>query len=137
MNNREIVENFIAEKKKHNMKFFFIQLALDFVEAAVAVAFIMNALKNDKSVLGIAIVLFIALTLTIDIHIKLHFGSFKYFSWESHIVSDYNIAEQELKNAQKANAKNKLTDTELAAAQKKFDETIDEIAKKINAGFSK
>ena len=137
MNNREIVENFIAEKKKHNMKFFFIQLALDFVEAAVAVAFIMNALKNDKSVLGISIVLFIALTLTIDIHIKLHFGSFKYFSWESHIMSDYNIAEQELKNAQKANAKNKLTDTELAAAQKNFDETIDKIAKKINAGFSK
>ena len=137
MNNREIVVNFIAEKKKHNMKFFFIQLALDFVEAAVAVAFIMNALKNDKSVLGIAIVLFIALTLTIDIHIKLHFGSFKHFSWESHIMSDYNIAEQELKNAQKANAKNKLTDTELAAAQKRFDEAINEIAEKITAQENK
>lgn len=137
MSNREIVENFIAEKKRHNMKFMLIQLSLDFVEAAIAVAFIMNALKKDKSIIGIAIVLFIVLTLTMDIHIKLHFGSFKYFSWESHIMSDYNIAEQELKNAQKANSKNKITDTELAAAQKKFDETIDEIADKIKAGFAK
>ena len=137
MNNREFVENFIAEKKKHNMKFFFIQLALDFVEAAVAVAFIMNALKNDKSILGIAIVLFIALTLTIDIHIKLHFGSFKYFSWESHIMSDFNVADQELKNAQSANAKGRITDAELTAAQRKFDKTTAEIAERIKAGFSK
>ena len=137
MNNREIVEKFIAEKKKHNMKFFFIQLALDFVEAAVAVAFIINALENDKSILGIVIVLFIVLTLTIDIHIKLHFGSFKYFSWESHIMSDFNIADQALKNAQSANAKDKITDAELTAAQRKFDETIAEIAERIKAGFSK
>lgn len=137
MSSREIVENFIAEKKKHNMKFLFIQLALDFVEAAIAVAFIMNALNNDKSIIGIVIVLFVVLSLTMDIHIKLHFGSFKYFSWESHIMSDCNIAEQELKNAQKASAKDKITDTELSAAQKKFDETMDSIAEKIKAGFSK
>ena len=135
MSNREIVETFIAQKKKSNMKFFLIQLALDFTEVAIAVLFIMNALNNDKSILGIVIVLFIVLSLTMDIHIKLHFGSFKYFSWESHIMSDYNNAEQELKNTQKANSKGKTTDTELAAAQKKFDDTIDEIAEKIKAGF--
>lgn len=137
MSSREIVETFIAEKKKHNMKFMLIQLALDFIEAAIAVLFIMNALNNDKSILGIVIVLFVVLSLTMDIHIKLHFGSFKYFSWESHIMSDYNNAEQELKNAQKATAKGKITDAELAAAQKKFDDTIDEIAEKIKAGFPK
>lgn len=136
MGNREIVENFIATRKKHNMKFFFIQLALDFVEAAIAIAFIMKALDNDKSILWIAISLFVALALTMNIHIKLHFGSFKYFSWESHIMSDYTNAEQELKNTQKANSKGKATDTELVAAQKKFDEVIDNLAEKIKADFS-
>ena len=137
MNNREIVEKFIAEKKKRNMKFLFIQLALDFIEVAIAVPILMQLLDDDIKLLIFVIVFAAVLMATIFLHIKIHFGSFKYFSWESHVMSDYNIAEQELKNAQKANAKNKITDTELSAAQRKFDEAIDGLAEKIKADFSK
>lgn len=136
MNNREIVERFIAERKKRSVKFIIIQSVLDIAVVIVFAILITRALDNDKSILGHVIILFIVLSSTMTSQIKIHFGSFKSFSWESHIVSDYNTADQALKNAQKAAAKGKITDTDLAAEQKKFDNTINKIAEKIKSGFS-
>lgn len=136
MRNSEIVEEFIKTRKKQFTKFAIIQALLDIVEIAVAVYIILNIEKYEIDPLFLIIPFFIVFSLIIFMNIKVCFGSFKKFSYYGQINGDYYNAKQALAKVQKASTKGKATDTELSAAQKKFDETIDEIAEKIKADFS-
>ena len=136
MSNREIVENFIAERKKIAVKFIVIQSVLDI---AVALAFgmlIARALDNGRSILGHIIILFLVLSSTMISQIKIYFGSFKNLRFQNDIISTYNMALDELNKVKADRIENDLaTGTDITSAQKKFDETIDELAEKIKAGF--
>lgn len=134
MGNKEIVEKFIAERKKIAVKFIVIQSVLDI---AVALAFgmlIARAMENGRSILGHVIILFLVLSSTMISQIKIYFGSFKNLRFQNDIISTYNMALDEL-NKTKADTKNAETEAAFISAQEKFDETIDELAEKIKADF--
>lgn len=134
MGNKEIVEKFIAERKKIAVKFIVIQSVLDI---AVALAFgmlIARAMENGRSILGHIIILFLVLSSTMISQIKIYFGSFKNLRFQNDIISTYNMALDEL-NKTKADTKNAETESSFISAQEKFDETIDELAEKIKADF--
>ena len=136
MSNREFVENFIAERKKIAVKFIVIQSVLDI---AVALAFgmlIARALDNGRSILGHIIILFLVLSSTMISQIKIYFGSFKNLRFQNDIISTYNMALAEL-NKIKTDiiVKDSAAEEYIISAQKRFDDTIDELAEKIKAGF--
>ena len=138
MSNREIVENFIAERKKRSVKFIVIQSVLDI---AVALAFgmlIARALENGKSILGHIIILFLVLSSTMISQIRIYFGSFKNLRFQNYVISTYNMALTEL-NKVEADIiiKDSATEASIISAQKRFDETINEIAEKITAQENK
>ena len=138
MNNREIVENFIEERKKRSVKFIVIQSVLDI---AVALAFgmlIARALENGKSILGHIIILFLVLSSTMISQIRIYFGSFKNLRFQNYVISTYNMALTEL-NKVEADIiiKDSATEASIISAQKRFDETINEIAEKITAQENK
>lgn len=132
MSNREFVESFIEERKKRAIKFIAIQTVLD-VAVAIAIGLIMaRALDDGKSIVPHILVLVLVITSTFSSQIRVNFGSFKKFMWQSNIFGSYNAAKDALERAQKENEKGKISDTDLAATQKAFDEAIDEIAERIN-----
>ena len=137
MSNRETVENFIEERKKRAIKFIVIQSVLD-IAAAIAIGFIIaRALENGKSIVPHILVLVLVITSTFSSQIRVYFGSFKKFVWQSNIFGSYNTAKEALEKAQKGNEKGKISDTDLVTAQKAFDDAINEIAKEITAADNK
>ena len=137
MSNREIVEKFIEERKKRAWKFIIIQTALD-ISVAVAIGVIMaRALENGKNIVPHILVLVLVTTSTFASQMRVYFGSFKDFVEQANMLSRYSPAKDALEDAQEEYEKGKISDAKLAAAQKKFDEIIDEFAEKIKARENK
>lgn len=133
MSNREIVERFIEERKKRTVRFVIIQCVVD-IAVAIAIGVIMTrALENGKSIVPHILVLVLVISSTLTSQIKVYFGSFQNFMWQTNIIRDYNAAKDSLAKAEKAAASGKSASTDLAEAQRNFDEAIDIIAEKIKA----
>ena len=133
MSNRELVEKFLEERRKRAWKFVIIQTVLD-ISVAVAIGVLMTrALENGKSIVPHILVLLLVITSTFTSQMRVYFGSFKNFTEQANMISRYAPAKDALKNAQEEYEKGKISDTKLAAAQKKFDEIVDEFAEKIKA----
>ncbi|MCH5317731.1 MAG: hypothetical protein J1E05_07115 [Eubacterium sp.] len=137
MSNKEIVEKFLEERRKRAWKFVIIQTVLD-ISVAFAIGVIMaRALENGKSIVPHVLVLLLVITSTFASQMRVYFGSFKNFAEQANMISRYAPAKDALKNAQEEYEKGKISDTKLAAAQKKFDEIVDEFAEKIKAQENK
>ena len=124
MNNLEIVETFVKNYKKHFKKFALTQLVIDIIEIAVFVVAILKTTDEENLFLIVTVSMLAIMMLTVNINIKICFGSFKKFS-ESGIIS------REYTDAKKALDKCSTEAHNYSELKANFDRTINTLAEKL------
>lgn len=128
------VEEYIESAKKKSVKFMIAELLSNAVEIAVFVVIMMkitNNFENISKLIYIIAIMFIVISSTTFINIKIHFGSFKSYSHLSSIQTEYNQANENLRVAQKKYDKGKISVDDMNKAKNDYDNAISQIADKI------
>lgn len=97
MNTQEFVEQHVENFKPKFKRFFFTQLAADFVEIIIFVYTLLKFIDNQKAIYICIAVFIVVLELTFFINVKRNFGSLKKFFKESNISGRYKALLEEYK----------------------------------------
>ncbi|MGN1421331.1 MAG: hypothetical protein ACI4XC_07450, partial [Eubacterium sp.] len=109
-----------------------VELLAEAFEIAAFVIILLKANLEDLSkLIFILIGMFVIMFSTMLISIKVNFGSLKSFCEIFSIQNKYNLASENLKNAEKNFDKGKITVDEFNKAKNDYDNMISEIANKI------
>ena len=130
----EKVKDYINTIKKKMIKWIIVELITEAFEIAAFVIILLKATNNPEDLSYLVFILmgmFAILFGTIFISIKVNFGSLKNFSEIFSIQNKYNLASENLKNAEKNFDKGKISVDELNKAKNDYDNMISEIANKI------
>lgn len=130
----EKVKDYINTIKKKMIKWIIVELITEAFEIAAFVIILLKATNNPEDLSYLVFILmgmFAILFGTIFISIKVNFGSLKNFSEIFSIQNKYNLASENLKNAEKNFDKGKIFVDELNKAKNDYDNMISEIANKI------
>lgn len=130
----EKVKDYINTIKKKMIKWIIVELITEAFEIAAFVIILLKATNNLEDLSYLVFILmgmFAILFCTIFISIKVNFGSLKSFCEIFSIQNKYNLASEDLKNAEKNFDKGKITVDEFNKAKNDYDNMISEISNKI------